>query len=300
VEIRASVCFDLKNELNGWRVVGFSAGPDHRIYVLLCAGEADESCGERCVATDWRVVVVGAHERSEYLIPNQLSNFDFVQPLPEGLLLATGRCEYSETLCKPNGQIFSFDGIRRSGVMLGDGIQHLQTIESGEIWIAYFDEGVFGNGWTNPIGAKGLLRFSADGERVYEFQPTKGLDYIADCYALNVVSDSEVWCCYYTEFPLVKIVNDRVEQYWECPIQGSDAFAVWQDSVLMQRGYGQNQDWSLLTLLPAGEVRVEWTGRIKDDFGHLNKTDRFLTTRGSNVWFMREDIVFNVNLREIS
>ena len=61
-------------------------------------------------------------------------------------------------------------------MMLGDGIQHLQTTKSGEIWAAYFDEGIFGNlGWRRPIGAKGLLRFNSDGKRVYEFQRVSGL-----------------------------------------------------------------------------------------------------------------------------
>jgi hypothetical protein len=301
VRIQARAWCDLKTELKGSRIAGFSAGPDQRIYVLVCLGEADESRTDRRVATDWRVIVVGAHERSEYLIPNQLLNFNFVQPMPDGLLLATSRCEYSAALCKPNGQIFGLDGVRQSAVMLGDGIQHLQTTKSGEIWVAYFDEGVFGNrGWRQPIGAKGLLRFNADGDRVYEFEPTSGLDDIVDCYALNVVGNSEVWCYYYTQFPLVKIVNERVEQYWECPISGSSAFAVWRDSVLMRGGYDQDQDWSLMTLLPAGKLRVEWTGRIEDDFGYLNKADRwFTTTRGSNLWYLRDGILFNVDVKDL-
>jgi hypothetical protein len=301
VRIQARVWCDLKAELNGSRVVGFGAGPDQRVYVLVCLGEADESWIDRRSPCDWRVLAVGAREWREYQVPNQLSNFSLVQPMPDGLLLATSRCEYSESSCKPNGQIFSLDGVRHSVVMLGDGIQHLQTTQSGEIWAAYFDEGVFGNlGWRRPIGANGLLRFNTLGDRLFEFQPTSGLETIADCYALNVVGNSETWCYYYTEFPLVRIVNDRIDQYWQCPIKGAGAFAVWRDSVLMQGGYDLHQEWNLMTLHRDGKVRLEGTGRIEDDLGDLTYSGaRFVTARGRHVWYLRDGIIFNVDVKDL-
>ena len=50
-------------------------------------------------------------------------------------------------------------GELRRQFVLGDGIKHVQTTAAGDIWVGYFDEGVYGNyGWGNdpdsePIGA---------------------------------------------------------------------------------------------------------------------------------------------------
>ena len=82
------------------------------------------------------------------------------------------------------------------------GIEDVQVTESGIIWTSYFDEGVFGNrGWNDPIGKNGLVAWNGLGEKIYEFLPTTELGEICDCYALNVISDREVWLYYYTEFP---------------------------------------------------------------------------------------------------
>ena len=67
-----------------------------------------------------------------------------------------------------------------------------------------------------------------------------------------------MWCYYYTQFPFVKIVDDCIEQFWQCPIKGAGALAVWRDSVLMQGGYDPRDEWNLMTLLPDGNARLDW------------------------------------------
>jgi hypothetical protein len=47
----------------------------------------------------------------------------------------------------------------------GDGIEHVQATSAGEIWVGFFDEGIYGNyGWGSgtqlPVGRTGLVRFS--------------------------------------------------------------------------------------------------------------------------------------------
>ena len=87
----------------------------------------------------------------------------------------------------------------RDGKLLGDGIQSVQVTENGTIWTSYFDEGIFGNyGWSDPIGSCGMLAWDEHGNKLYENHAAD----IADCYALNVVNEDQVWFYYYTDFEL--------------------------------------------------------------------------------------------------
>lgn len=236
----------------------------------------------------------------EVRIPEQLSNFNLVQPTEEGILLATSRCEYSRPP-NPNGKFFGEDGACLGEMVLGDGVQDMQTTKAGGIWASYFDEGIFGNlGWTNPIGSHGLLRFDRCGQRKFEFHPTRGLHPIFDCYALNVVNDQEAWCCYYTEFPLVQIVDDQIVGVWDCPIQGSSVFAVFGDLVLMQGAYDRFREWTIMTLLSGGQMRTEWTGlfHIDDETG-APLSSPWRASRGSSVWILQDGTIYHLDLCDL-
>ncbi len=77
---------------------------------------------------------------------------------------------------------------------------------------------------------------------------------ISDCYALNVASDREVWLCYYTDFPLVKLVDGRIEGIWpRFPVKGSPGFAIDGEAVLFEGGY---DDKDTLHLVRLGEKRT--------------------------------------------
>lgn len=161
--------------------------------------------------------------------------------------------------------------------------------------MSYFDEGIFGNlGWHRPIGANGLLRFNQRGDRLYEYGPASGLQSMVDCYAMNAVSEEELWCYYYTEFPLVRMVGDRIVESWECPIKGAAVFATDGHRVLMQGGYEQRHEWSLLTVERNGRIRVDWRGRIDSD-GALDESR--VTARGPFLWFLKDGIIFHTDFR---
>jgi hypothetical protein len=99
--------------------------------------------------------------------------------------------------------------------------------DSASIWIAYFDEGVFGNlGWNQPIGAAGLIRFSRHGDRLWTYTPPSGAAEIADCYALNVDART-TWIYYYTDFPLIQITGGRARAYAPTPVRGARAVVVY-------------------------------------------------------------------------
>jgi len=82
--------------------------------------------------------------------------------------------------------IYGFDGALRRTTTFGDGIADVQTTTRGDIWVSYFDEGVFGNyGWgydeaSTPIGAPGLVRFDRQGSVLWSYHPPPGVGTIDD------------------------------------------------------------------------------------------------------------------------
>ncbi len=156
-----------------------------------------------------------------------LSTFH-VQRFEEGWLLGERR----------GGKTTIYDkrGAVRSTLDLGDASEDLQTTQDGQIWVSYFDEGVFGGG----IGRQGLVCFDSAGQPVFkyaEFAEQNALPMICDCYAMNVDHTGAVWINYYTDFPLVRLSSFRLEQVWNqfgvlgktFAVRGDQLIHVWQD-----------------------------------------------------------------------
>jgi hypothetical protein len=148
-----------------------------------------------------------------------------IQPIEEGWLIGERR-----------GRVGMYDrtGIRRRSLELGDASEDVQTTPDGRIWVSYFDEGVFGG----TIAKQGLVCFDLDGTpqfRYAEFAEQNKLPFLADCYAMNVVSSNDVWLSYYMDFPLVHIVDGVLkEALLDFGCLGSD-FAVRNEQVLYSK-----------------------------------------------------------------
>jgi hypothetical protein len=164
-------------------------------------------------------------------------NYHEVQPLPEGWLLVRGRADDEQDA---NAHVYGSDGSWLRSFHAGDGIEDVQATERGNVWVSYFDEGVFGN---TPLGQSGLACFDAGGEPVFRLTDLADsvLKSMADCYALNVCSDREVWLYFYTEFPLVRLLDGIVAAHWMMPISGSHGFAVEADRVLLGGSYDEKE-----------------------------------------------------------
>lgn len=182
--------------------------------------------------------------------------FPFVQPLPHGeLLVVGGRCRSGHE----NAEVFTAAGRRRRSFCAGDGIESVQVSRSGQIWVSYFDEGVFGNlGWgggrgPDPVGASGLVCFASDGTISYRFAPPAGHRAIADCYALNVGEDA-VWAYYYTDFDLVLINRAHQSRAWATPLSGAKAVAVHGGRALLFGGYAEERNAVHLCRLDRSDV----------------------------------------------
>ena len=105
------------------------------------------------------------------------------------------------------------------------------------------------------------------GNRLYEFEAKCGLDFMADCYALNVASDADVWCYYYDSFPLVHLRAGQIDAVWKIPIHGSHAFAISEGLALFQGGYNKSQTFHLLELQSGTKTQELAQIRIEDEHG---------------------------------
>ena len=153
---------------------------------------------------------------------------------------------------EPNARVLTPDGQLLARFMLGDGIEHVGVDRHDQIWVGWFDEGIFGNEkWRVPNeqwppSTRGMGCFRADG--AYQKLPDfpQGAGIIADCYALNIADDG-VWTCPYMEFPLFQLQSSGPLRWWSNEISGPKALAVFEGHALLAGGYGS--DANRLTLI---------------------------------------------------
>ncbi|MGE4158425.1 MAG: hypothetical protein AB7F75_04940 [Planctomycetota bacterium] len=250
---------DLSRYCLNSEIVSFNVGHAHDIHVVFALKPTDYREVLNGVSftkiipsksQDYTIVSIDSNNNISLLdLPQWHMNFHLIQTLPNRrFLLACSRCRYRGLDdWDLNGEIIDSNGKKLNAILIGDGIQDIQTTSKGIVWTSYFDEGIFGNfGWESPIGSSGLVAWTQTGEKLYDYIPGT-LDYISDCYSMNVESDDVTWIHYYTEFPLVKIRDFKIEAHWDIPNGGSKAFAIYKDFALMSGAYGE-QSYSLLEI----------------------------------------------------
>ena len=191
---------------------------------------------------------------SSFRIQNDGYKFtSHIQPFRDGWLLADGRGGIARVLGSSGQLVTTLD--------LGDASEDVQTTPDGQIWVGYFDEGVFGTG----IGQAGAVCFDAEGKPIFsfnQFAKRKQLPFIADCYTMNV-TDNAAWLCYYTDFPLVRIEGLELAGVWK-EFGGTKAIAVRGDAVirfpayddpfLYRRTLDSKEQTQIKLIAPSGEV----------------------------------------------
>lgn len=178
---------------------------------------------------------LGQREENENLIEidkSEESGYSILQKLPDNHWLVANRNARGNHV--KNGSIVDAYGKCTGRLALGDGIQQMQVTDSGAIWVGYFDEGVYGG---DPLSHSGFVGFDKDGSKTFdflEFAHQFQLEPISDCYAFNVISDSEIWMYYYAGNVLLKITDGVLDQ----KIAGLPAlsdFAIANDSILFAK-----------------------------------------------------------------
>jgi len=213
-----------------------------------------------------------------------------IPPMPGDRVLIVGvRSQWHERGADQNAAIYDADGRTVTREVLGDGIEHVLTTSAGDVWVGYFDEGIFGNfGWggpgaSGPVGACGLIRFSPDLRPVWRAPYEAGQRWteISDVYALNV-SDQEAWTCYYTDFPVVRIRDDR-RTAWHSEV------AVWGTRVALFGGYGAEASRLCVGVLDGDRFTVTGQSRLTLPGGDPFPRGTRVVGRGADLHFLAGD-----------
>jgi hypothetical protein len=284
-----------------------SIGPDGEAYVAIALDDDQhpfklDRLGNRDRPPQ-RYRIVTANRELEFV--SSLPSVSEVQPLPEGLLVVSPRAAlWAPGDPEMNAEVYSPDGILLRRFCLGDGILHVQAEPNGRIWTGYFDEGVYGNyGWgfygagepyTKPLGSAGLIQWDSSGIAQYEFVETTGLEFITDCYALNVVTDDEVWLYYYDPFDLVRLESRRVTGVWKGAIRGSGAFAVDDEYALFADGYGHDGRYPFYRLSQHGTVEPLAELMFEDKSGEVLGSRA--TGRADSLFITAKNKVYRVGI----
>jgi hypothetical protein len=212
-----------------------------------------------------------------------------IQPFPGGILLAGSRCRWRPEDIEKNALIIDWNGKEISRFVLGDGIQDLRTTKHGTIWVSYYDEGVFGNyGWgrpgPQPIGKSGLVAFSPQGTMCFSYDHTAArTDVVCDAYALNVAGKDDIWLYFYTEFPIVRILNGSYYK-WEFGVGGARALAVRKEQAFLVGDYKAPALGRIVELAPEGIAKITGEVLLLDDCEKL--------LDGACAWGIRDSIYF--------
>lgn len=308
--VQLSPLCSIREHLAGDDLVALNVGPDGVVYLVIAQKPLDyrtTAVGGSFAKTRpdapqrYRVVgLLGDEVVLQTLIEQEAFNIHDVQPLGgDELLLVCSRSMFrSAGDVDHNGRVYSRAGVLKRELVLGDGIESTQVTSRGEVWTSFFDEGVFGNyGWTNPIGASGLVAWDATGKKLYEFEHGGNAGYISDCYALNVASDDDVWCYYYTDFPLVHLHKHRVVSTWSVPVHGSHAFAVADECALFAGAYRERDAFRLMRLQEGGRATAMRTFGMVDPAGDAMRPERTVG-RGGYLYVLSDGQLYRLGVRE--
>jgi hypothetical protein len=297
--IEAQRLFGISEVIGQRHLVTVTAGPRLEPIVLSSEHEPDRHTGVPWWATFSRK---RAARPNRFRVHHQAAggwafvdieeideNFSHVAPLGDDRwLLVRGRADGNDD---QNAHVHSASGERLYAFHAGDGVQDVQSTFDGLVWISYFDEGVFGD---TDLGSSGLVCLDDRGDCRFRFTDTvgEGVPGIADCYALNVVSSREVWLDYYTDFPMVKLVDGKVAGCWSgIRVKGSPAFAVAGDQTLFAGGYGEKETLRLVRL---GEQRAMKLVPVDSSGAPIREFAVF--GRGNRLFLHTEDAVHAIDV----
>ena len=309
--LHPSSTYSLREAIGERNVVGFNVGPRGEVYLVLALEPLDYRTEGNGFATfpktvpgspqRYRVLAVSEGDvELDLVIDHEKFNIHDIQPLADDLLLTCSRSEYrGPNDFDLNGRVYARDGTFVREFLLGDGIETIQTTRRGELWASYFAEGIFGNyGWRNPVGAAGLVAWSEKGEKLYDYEAVGSLDAMSDCYALNVATDEDVWCYYYTDFPLVHLHKKRVASTWKVPVAGSHAFAIAPGHALFAGGYKDRDTFQLVRLGLDGAATQIDLFELQGAGDATVKAERAIG-RGGSLYVLSEGILYEIAIGDV-
>lgn len=250
----AKICFDNfininellnKDNVSELSIVDINIGYDKKVYILLSSnipGRINGMFVSTVANADYSVLELSMDWESGTLINlnyyelgRHKTNFHFIQPIKDKLLLLGARSYYrSNSGGEENAFIMDRTGEVYNKFCFGDGIAECIALSDGKIITSYFDEGIFGNyGWDEPIGERGLVVWNENGEIIWQANHD-----IFDCYAINTDEAENLWFYFYTDFNLVK-TDFKTEKIYTPDISGANAFFLTNDlqHIIFDKGY---------------------------------------------------------------
>ena len=301
-------------------LVSSSVGPDGQTVALWADAEDHAVFTSTTTQPGWatfpdprtprpvpaRVTIDGKGPRVTVPIAELSLAHPIVQVLPgERVLVVAARCRWRPDGPERNAIIYDFDGQPLREETLGDGIEHVVTTSAGDVWVGYFDEGVYGNfGWGGaegppPLGARGLVRFTDTLQRAWEFPSHVDNPWgvIDDCYALAVDGDT-AWACYYSNFPVVRIEGGAVTGWRNNICAGVGGLAVSGQRIALIGGFGPDHDRLVVGTL--GVKRITQRGEYRlvlPDGSALPTVKAF--GRGATVHLHTDTARYRIDLNDI-
>ncbi|MCM3086695.1 hypothetical protein [Bhargavaea ginsengi] len=195
--VRLSPVFNLEKEIDGYIPLNVSIGAKGELCVLLAEDVPDYIDGQFVPTITeetrtYRGIIIRDGNKHAFDFPGEKWNYHFFEPIDDGenLLLCSARSyNHGDGNIEKNARVFGHDGNLVREFCLGDGIGKLSVTEDNHIWCGYFDEGIFGNyGWDIPLGSAGLVKWDAEGRKVWGHQEGEGL-FLFDCSDFTVDRD---------------------------------------------------------------------------------------------------------------
>jgi hypothetical protein len=304
--LRAEPLADFGPALAGWEApMAFGVGYDGALYAVARRPSTEALTEQQGGAIFPKSVLVNP---ADYVVlrshRGQLRTVEvrgvpivvsFVQPFPGGLLLAGARCQWRPAGPEENVLVVDWNGRVERTFTIGDGVQDVRATPEGDVWVSYFDEGVFGNyGWNSPgpepIGAHGLVGFDPRGSVRFTYDAAAaGTDWISDVYASNLDEDGALWVYFYSEFPIVRIVAGGYRM-WKLGVAGARALAVHEGRALL---FGDYSERSLGRLVALGSETAQVVEEVlvRDDRGRPLDAAR-VYGRGRSLFFLEGSRAF--------
>jgi hypothetical protein len=180
----------------------------------------------------------------------------------------------------------------------GDAPNHVETTSDQQIWLGYSDESIFGG---SELAAQGVVRLDPDGRPQFRlidhFRQLGDETGITDCYALNVVSDREVWVNFLNGgWELLRIVDDDIVGRWKnIPIWTATGLAIGDGCVVLAKS---SIDASVLySGRPDTQEFRRWQP-VDANRGAIRFIDEF--GRGSRLYLSTSDALYVVDARDLS
>ncbi|WP_155369983.1 hypothetical protein [Catellatospora vulcania] len=171
------------------------------------------------------------------------------------ILIVGGRADRDDTgAWTPNALVLSPDGEQQNTFCIGDDIDVLVTDQSGAIWAAYGDEGIYGG---HPQSAAGLAGWTDRGRVAWAPKGRLPEWPLAGCAAAT--EDDQVWLAWYSNAGADGTFLTRISPLtgemtsWRSPVPSPDGLAVRGDRAVLTRRNHNEQSTEVFRAVLVGD-----------------------------------------------